>query len=235
MSICLLTLRNTPIHKQLQIEEALLRADKNNWCVVNLGSPRAIVLGISGKKEELVDLKKAKEKDVLLVKRFSGGGTVIVDEDTLFSSFIFQKDTFDFPAFPEHILRWTSDFYKKALKLDNFSLKENDYTLGEKKCAGNAQYLRKDRWLHHTTFLYDYKKSNMDLLLHPKKTPKYRKNRDHVEFLCRLKPYLSSKESFLDHIQTHLDTLFQVKNYTLEDVLPLLKLEHRKSLRFLEY
>ncbi len=230
MKINLLTLENVPIFEQLQVEEALLRADESNWCIVNIGSSRAIVLGISGKVPELVDTEKAREDNVLLIKRFSGGGTVIVDEDTLFSSFIFQKKTFDFPAFPEHILRWTADFYKEALKIEEFSLIENDYVIGKKKCAGNAQYLRKDRWLHHTTFLYDFKQSNMDLLLFPEKTPKYRKGRSHTDFLCHLKPYLESKEIFEKLIRDQLKKIFDVTYHTLEDVKHYLKKEHRKTL-----
>ncbi len=35
-------------------EEALMRADERNWCVINNGSPKAIVMGISGKPDQLI-------------------------------------------------------------------------------------------------------------------------------------------------------------------------------------
>lgn len=233
--IHLLKLKNVPIFQQLEIEEALLRTDDKNWCILNHGSSKAIVIGISGKPEELVDIQAAKKKNVLMIKRFSGGGTVVVDEDTLFSSFIFEKDTFAFPPFPEHILKWSANFYKKALNIENFALKENDYTLGEKKCAGNAQYLKKGRWLHHTTFLYDYQQENMDLLLYPKKTPAYRSGRSHKDFLCHLKPYLKTKDLFETLIEKQLKKLFEVKYHTLEDIKPYLLKEHRKSLHVIDH
>ena len=45
----ILRLRGHPILQQLQLEEALLRADKANWCIINDGTPSpAIVMGISG-------------------------------------------------------------------------------------------------------------------------------------------------------------------------------------------
>ena len=45
----LLRLRGYPILQQLRLEEALLRADKANWCIINDGTPSpAIVMGISG-------------------------------------------------------------------------------------------------------------------------------------------------------------------------------------------
>lgn len=45
----LLRLQGLPILQQLRLEEALLRADAGNWCILNDGSATAaVVLGISG-------------------------------------------------------------------------------------------------------------------------------------------------------------------------------------------
>lgn len=45
----LLHLQKVPILRQLLLEEALLRADTRNWCIINNGtSVPAIVMGISG-------------------------------------------------------------------------------------------------------------------------------------------------------------------------------------------
>ena len=45
----LLRLKQFPILQQLRLEEALLRADSGNWCLLNDGTPDpAIVMGISG-------------------------------------------------------------------------------------------------------------------------------------------------------------------------------------------
>lgn len=59
------------------------------------------------------------------------------------------------------------------------------------KIGGNAQYIKKDRWLHHTSFLYDYKPHLMQLLKHPKKTPAYREGRGHEAFVHIKKPLRS--------------------------------------------
>lgn len=55
MAICrLLKLRGVPILRQLQLEEALLRADSANYCIINEGTPEpAIVMGISGYAKSL--------------------------------------------------------------------------------------------------------------------------------------------------------------------------------------
>ena len=92
----ILHLKNVSIFEQLQLEEALLRADTRNVCIINEGSSPAIVMGISGKAEELIDLEKLEQNPIPVIKRYSGGGTVVVDPNTLFVSFICNKDLVDF-------------------------------------------------------------------------------------------------------------------------------------------
>ena len=229
MTFYLLHLKNYPIYQQLQLEEALLRCDERNFCLINEGSPPAIVMGISGKPEELIDLPKAQSTQTPIIKRFSGGGTVIVDENTLFVSFICQKQLHDFPSYPEPIMRWTEGIYQSALPIKNFHLRENDYVIDNKKCGGNAQYLCKNRWIHHSTFLWDYQVERMKHLLHPKKTPSYRQARSHGDFLCRLSEYLPNKNVFIEGFKEELRTRHDMQEIALEMVLPILDLPHRKA------
>jgi lipoate-protein ligase A len=229
MTFHLVHTQNISILEQLRLEEALLRADQRNWCLINEGSTPAIVMGISGKKEELVDLNAAAEHQIPLIKRFSGGGTVIVDKDTLFITFICDKTMHPFPAYPEPILKWTAEIYRAAFQDLPFDLRENDYVIGEKKCGGNAQYIKKDRWLHHTSFLWDYAPHHMQLLLHPKKTPTYRQNRVHDDFLCRLCTYLPSKKALLDQFKTALGTRYVLKEIDINEALELCQAPHRQT------
>jgi len=225
----LLHLKNFPILRQLQLEEALLRLETDNYCIINEGSPPAIVMGISGKMEELIDQKKHSQNPIPIIKRFSGGGTVVVDEQTLFVSFLCQKDLHEFAPYPEPIMRWTEGIYKEALALDAFHLTENDYAIGEHKCGGNAQYLRKDRWLHHSTFLWDYNPALMDLLLHPKKTPKYREKRSHGAFLTCLSEHLPSKDGFIASIKNTLAGYYPVREVSLDELQIYLEKSHRQN------
>lgn len=44
-----LKLAGVPILQQLQLEEALLRATKHNWFLINEGTPQpSVVMGVSG-------------------------------------------------------------------------------------------------------------------------------------------------------------------------------------------
>jgi lipoate-protein ligase A len=228
MKLHLLDLGHSPIYEQLEIEEALLRTNEENFCIINRGSSRAIVMGISGDPTQLLDIHKVKQDQIPVIKRFSGGGTVIVDDETLFITFLFSKDTLPIAPYPEPILRWSGDLYTKSWNIPHFHLIENDYAIGPKKCGGNAQYLKKDRWLHHTSFLWDYSPHNMDYLLLPMKRPRYRESRSHDEFLCKLKDHAPSKETLIDQLKKQLGKEFILMEFHKPTgAWP----EHRKALQ----
>lgn len=228
----ILRLKSYPIYEQLLLEEMLLRSASGNWCIINEGSSPAIVMGISGKKEELVDTQKVSQDGIPVIKRFSGGGTVIVDENTLFITFICEKQLHSFPAYPEPIMKWTEGIYQAVFEHPHFKLQENDYVFGERKCGGNAQYIKKDRWLHHTSFLWDYKQENMQYLLHPKKAPSYRAGRSHDDFLCRLADFFPDREVLIERLIAEMEKRFGVQSTSLEEVLLSSRAETRQSTVF---
>ncbi len=165
----LLRLRGLPILQQLRLEEALLRADAGNWCILNDGSATpAVVLGISGcargpggyrtlrtllplytrvtralpcrKPGELVHEAAAAAAGVPLIKRFSGGGTVVVDADTLFATLILNASALpDVECYPRPIMRWSERFYQPVFApYGDFSLREHGLPLCcmSPQCAG---------------------------------------------------------------------------------------------------
>ena len=99
-------------------------------------------------------------------------------------------------------MRLAFDFYKNALNLENFNLIENDFVIDTKKIAGNAKYIKKNKFLLHTSFLWDYDINKINRYLKiPNKTPLYRKNRDHNNFLSSLKNYFLNKDDFIEKIK----------------------------------
>jgi lipoate-protein ligase A len=233
MTFHMLHFQNLPIFEQLQLEEALLRTDARNWVLINEGSPAAIVMGISGKKEELVDSAKAQEQAIPLIRRFSGGGTVVVDENTLFITFISQKELHPFLPYPEPILKWSEDLYKEVFAHPHFALRENDFVFGEKKFGGNALYIKKDRWLQHTSFLWDYNPKHMECLLHPKKTPHYRAGRSHNTFLCRLLEHYTDRSEILSPLRKALQKRFALIESSPAEALPQTLPFHRQATTFI--
>lgn len=222
-------LKNYPIFQQLQLEEALLKATTDQWCLINEGTSAAVVMGISGKEEVLVDQQKLKNKNMPLIRRFTGGGTVVVDENTLFTTFICNSDSLKVQSFPEHVLRWSHEFFLPIFDGHPFQIRENDYVMGDLKFGGNAQYMRKQRWLHHSSLLWDFDPEMMEVLHLPPKMPAYRERRSHLDFLCTLKDYFSKKEAFFQRFEDRLSTLFKINNVNLNDLESVFELPYYKS------
>lgn len=227
--IYLLDVSGIPILQQLQWEEALLRVDHRNWCLINHGSPPAIVMGISCDYHSLVHHEKVKREPLPVIRRFSGGGTVVVDEETIFVTLIINKASLPISPFPKSILKWTEAFYSLPFDGYPFSLQENDYVMGDKKFGGNAQSIVKERWLHHTSMIYNFCPTKMAYLQLPIRAPAYRQQRTHDDFLCRLKDYFASIACVADRIKAALNHYFDVKTVGVEEMTRVAALPHRKA------
>lgn len=228
-------LEKTSIFRQLQYEEALLRADQRNWCLMNIGTDPAIVMGISGKVEQLVHLEKWRRSALPLIRRFSGGGTVFVDENTLFITLICQADDVEVQPFPRPIMEWTAQLYRPSFDAASlpFFLRENDYVCGDRKWGGNAQSIIKGRWLQHSSLLWDFNPQSMEILLHPPKVPTYRGARPHSDFLCSLCTMWEDKEVFLSGVKEQLSAHFNVVHQDQAFVEEIEKNPHRRTTQVL--
>ncbi|KAL3678998.1 hypothetical protein R1sor_021954 [Riccia sorocarpa] len=213
-----LKLSNFPIFQQLKLEERLLRKSSDNWCLVNDGtSPPSIVMGISGKAEKLLEVEKVVKDGVPVIKRFSGGGTVIVDEGTLFITLICCRSALPgLELYPREIMSWTELLYVPVFEnVPGFKLREHDYVFNDRKFGGNAQSIIKDRWLHHTSFLWDFRDSRMAYLKLPERAPAYREGRNHTDFICRLREHFPSRDTFMDAVQAGLERHFFLREESL--------------------
>lgn len=232
MNLKFLHTKNLNILAQLKIEETIIRTDNCPWCIINEGSPPSIIMGISNTPEKLLNISLIKKNNIPVIKRFSGGGTVVVDNDSIFVTFIFPKKIIPF-SYPEEIFNWNVNFYKKVFPLPDFSLTENDYTISNRKCGGNAQYIKKDKWLHHTCFLWDFNKKNMQFLQIPSKAPTYRCNRNHQDFLCCIKNHFPSKQIFISKIIEKLEENYSLEQISLENTIKYMESDHRKTTKLL--
>ncbi|XP_027121521.1 uncharacterized protein [Coffea arabica] len=218
----LVLLRGMPILQQLHLEERLLRTSSDNWCIINDGTnDRNIVIGVSGKPAELLKISSVLQDKVAVIRRFTGGGTVIVDHGTVFVTFICNKDALpDVQPYPRPIMCWSSLLYQEVFQdVGHFSLRENDYVFGNRKFGGNAQSITKARWIHHTSFLWDYDVNNMAYLKLPTRAPEYRKARGHLDFLCRMKDYLP-RLNFINRTVRALGNHFSLKSMKMEEIEP---------------
>jgi lipoate---protein ligase len=226
------------IFEQLQLEEAILRINSDNWCLINFGTLPAIVCGAFGCIEKLIDIKKASQMEIPVIRRFSGGGTVVVEKNTLFITFIMNHKSLEVRPFPKAIMEWSAKLFKPAFSQLNFDLNESDYVITSQnqaalKIAGNAQSITKNRWLHHTSFLWDFSPQLMDLLHLPQRQPKYREKRPHQNFITPLLPHLGPCLKWIESFKNHLQNHFILKNELLKNAEEHLKIPHRKSVKYL--
>ena len=116
----LIELARFPIHEQLLLEEKLLRNCDGFYCLTNFGAPPAYVLPISAKKEDwLHDVTHP------VIRRYTGGGGVVIDESTLFVSFIGPAGLLNSAPTPtsihqfaeKHFSPYIPGFYQKRKRL----------------------------------------------------------------------------------------------------------------------
>ncbi|KAJ3684005.1 hypothetical protein LUZ61_013169 [Rhynchospora tenuis] len=217
----LVRMQGLPILDQLHLEERLLRRDFKNWCILNVGTPQpTIVMGVSGKPSELINIKSVIYNKVPVIRRFTGGGTVIVDKETIFVTLICSREAVPLlNLYPQPIMSWTGTLYHDALSdFGKFHLRENDYVFNNLKFGGNAQSITKNRWIHHTSFLWDYDVRNMDYLKHPPRSPKYRLERSHEQFLCKMKEIIPSKLIFIEKTLNSLQKHFVLQPTQPDDI-----------------
>ncbi|XP_057768164.1 uncharacterized protein LOC130988357 isoform X2 [Salvia miltiorrhiza] len=183
-----LRLKGVSILQQLHLEERLLRTSSENWCIIKDGTTRpTIVMGVSGKPKELLETDAVLRDEIPVIRRFTGGGTVIVDQGTIFVSFICNKDAIPgLQSYPRPIMSWSSLIYKNMFQgIGEFGLRENDYVLGNRKFGGNAQSITK--------------------------------NRNHVEFICRLKEFMS-RSDFINGTTDAVAAYFALRSPDADDI-----------------
>lgn len=216
-----------PIFQQLQLEEALLRTSTQNFCLVNTFLPEAVVLGISRIPEKDLYLEHLRQDNIPIIRRYSGGGTVFLDADSLMVSWIINSPS-PLPA-SKDLMQWTGDLYAPIFP-PGFATTENDYTFFGKKIGGNAQYIQKHRWVHHTTFLWDMNPQKLARYLPiPQIQPSYRKNRPHNEFLRTIHSLFNSKEDFISQLQHAAADKIIWERGSVQELEKALRLPHRQA------
>uniref|UniRef100_A0A7S4RBA9 BPL/LPL catalytic domain-containing protein n=1 Tax=Ditylum brightwellii TaxID=49249 RepID=A0A7S4RBA9_9STRA len=160
-----------------------------------------IIMGMGGKPSQLLNIPLVQKDDITTIRCFSGGGTVVVDTSSLWICVhgksckwsvdyvfgnVFERCKLDAIQRKRRLLQQDYNGEKEGEKKEdmypNFTLRENDYVLGQHKIGGNAQAITAQGWLHHTSFLWDYQQENMAYLSLPQKRPEYRGDRIHDDF-----------------------------------------------------
>ncbi len=181
----LLDLTLPTLEQNLALDEALLREGHETlrfW-----ESPQyAVVLGASGKRALEADLAACQAEGVPVLRRASGGGTVLLGPGCLLYSLILRYDRrpamMDLNASNRIILETTARALGQG-ELAGIS----DLTLDGMKFSGTAQRRLRHGLLFHATILYDFELERISRLLRePQRQPDYRAGRPHQAFVRNL-------------------------------------------------
>lgn len=151
------------------------------------GGPAAVVMGSNERPEKVADVEACTKYGVGLVKRCSGGGTVLQTEGVLNYSLITPApNNLDLKAG----FRQGSEVVcaiLAAFGITGVPRGTSDIAVGDRKISGNAQARRWRALLVHGTLLVDFDFELAERLLsHPLREPEYRQRRSHRDFLVTL-------------------------------------------------
>jgi len=147
-----------------------------------------IVLGRSNSPETSVNIETVTNDCVQIIKRHSGGETVVLTPKMLvlavkIKDIEIKHPTKYFELFNDKIIQTLTELGIKNLYKKGIS----DIAINEKKIVGSSIYRRKDIVFYHCVInLSEDIELISKYLQHPKKEPDYRKGRSHKEFVTSI-------------------------------------------------
>jgi len=151
-----------------------------------------IVLGSIGRREIDVNCTRVQLDNIPVLRRSSGGGTVVQGPGCLNYTLVLSKQKHPELNDLRKSYEWISARVIEALRqsgVEAYFRPTSDLATGpnEKKFSGNAQRRVKHHILHHGTVLYKFDLSLISRYLNmPHDIPEYRKHRPHTDFVTNI-------------------------------------------------
>lgn len=178
----------------LALDEALLELCETGKTegVLRFWEPREyfVVLGISCNTEFDVNVLACREEEIPILRRSSGGGTVLQGPGCLNYALVLPIEgdplggiTSSTRNVMERNREALAPLLSDPIRVEGTS----DLAVGGRKCSGNAQRRRLRSFLFHGTFLIGMDLERIERLLRmPERQPAYRQGRTHTAFLRNL-------------------------------------------------
>ena len=152
------------------------------------GGPPTVVMGSSERPEQVVDAEACARLGVDVLKRSTGGGSVLQTGGVLNYSLVTPA-----PASLDPRAGFRPGIELIRAMLGAFGLVgtwegTSDVAVGGRKISGNAQARRWKALLIHGTLLVDFDHALAEAVLkHPPREPVYRRGRSHRDFVVTLR------------------------------------------------
>ena len=147
-----------------------------------------LVLGQSNKAVTSLDMDAVLADQITVMKRPSGGETVILTPNTIVIAVSFATETLKNPRAYFHTINESIMAVLAQHGVRNLLQKGiSDIAIGEKKILGSSIYRKPKRVLYHAVLNIDEDISIIaKYIRHPAKEPDYRQGRSHAEFVTSL-------------------------------------------------
>ncbi len=182
------------VPEDLALEEAcLIEADGSDGpAVLRFWEPRqyAVVLGASRSIREDVLVEACRADGVPILRRSSGGGTVVVGPGVLSVAFILAEThapgLWAVDLAHRYVLERLAESLVRAGQPVTIE-GSGDLVIGGRKCGGSAQRRLKHWFMVHCSILYEMPVERIARYLAlPGRQPAYRRRRSHQDFLSNL-------------------------------------------------
>lgn len=150
-----------------------------------------VVLGRIGKEDIDVNALNTAQDNIPILRRSSGGGTVLQGKGCLNYTFVLSKQNYPVLNDLRRSYEWISSKVIDALAYQHipavFRPISDIATPSNMKISGNAQHRGRNYILHHGTILYDFDLRLVSKYLKmPIDMPEYRNNRHHGDFVTNI-------------------------------------------------
>lgn len=199
-----------------------------------------IVLGRLAKESEDIYLEQAQADHIPILRRTSGGGTVVQGPGCLNFTFVFDRKRHPDLADLRKSYVWINGKVIEALWACGIQavfkpISDIALAAGEKKFSGNAQHRTKQFILHHGTILYDFDLKLISRYLKiPKDVPEYRRKRPHEEFVTNISLQPTVFKQSLAGL-FGLSSVEQPPKPSSQELLALQKLLNKSSTELIKY
>ncbi len=179
-----------------------LAADEALWEAVEAGGAEVlrfweapvpfVVLGYANRTAREVDLAACRARSIPVLRRVTGGGTVVQGPGCLNYTLALRLDHHAATASITGTNLWILNRHAAALTtLTGQPVRrrgDTDLAIGERKFSGNAQRRGRRALLYHGSLLLDFDLELISALLPaPSREPDYRAGRAHRDFLMNLR------------------------------------------------
>lgn len=191
-------------------EEYVLK-NFSDECFMLWSNIPCVLIGRNQNAYSEVNLEFLKKRNMPVVRRLSGGGTVFNDSGNLNFTFIANDSGNEFTNFK----KFASPVMKAlgSLGIETQFSSRNDITIDGKKISGNAQYKYENRILHHGTLLYSVDGNSMCQAL----------SFDKIKYESRGVKSVSSRVSNISDYMSKKMSVHEFKNYLSEFIIDDLK------------